>query len=135
MGFPEHCQHSLKPTLSYYFLPLYLTRVCFLQQDYELGMHAATLFLQNKANISSIAITEINEIKNWYKICIHCQSVKQQQLQQQSQQSQQQQQSQQSQQSQQQQQSQQSQQLQQPQQLQQQQQLQQSKTKTNLQFI
>ena len=28
IGFPLHCQYSLKPTLSYHFLPKFLTKIC-----------------------------------------------------------------------------------------------------------
>jgi predicted O-methyltransferase YrrM len=47
IGFPVHCQYSLKPTLSYHFLPKFLTRLCYTFNDYKLGEAASELFLRN----------------------------------------------------------------------------------------
>jgi hypothetical protein len=47
IGYPEHCQYSLKPTLSYYFLPNYLSRLCYEFNDYDLGLEACNLFLKH----------------------------------------------------------------------------------------
>lgn len=33
IGYPLHCQYSLKPTLSFHFLPRYLTQLCGIQQQ------------------------------------------------------------------------------------------------------
>ena len=64
IGFPLHCQYSLKPTLSYHFLPKFLTKICYDLNDYELGKEAAYFFLQNnKPSDDSYA-----EVSSWYNI-------------------------------------------------------------------
>ena len=64
IGFPLHCQYSLKPTLSYHFLPKFLTKICYDLEDYELGKDAAYFFLKNnKPSDDSYA-----EIASWYNI-------------------------------------------------------------------
>lgn len=47
IGFPIHCQYGLKPTLSYHFLPKFLTRLCYTFDNYKLGQQASELFLAN----------------------------------------------------------------------------------------
>jgi predicted O-methyltransferase YrrM len=64
IGFPVHCQYSLKPTLSYHFLPKFLSKICYELKDYELGKQAAELFLKN--NLPNADSYE--EIMSWYKI-------------------------------------------------------------------
>jgi hypothetical protein len=64
IGFPQHCQYSLKPTLSFYFLPKFLSRVCYQLNDYQLGLEASELFLlHNKENTE-----DYNELFSWYNI-------------------------------------------------------------------
>lgn len=64
IGFPIHCQYSLKPTLSYHFLPIFLCKICYTLQEYGLGKQAAELFL--KHNLPNAECYE--EIVSWYKI-------------------------------------------------------------------
>ena len=64
IGFPIHCQYSLKPTLSYHFLPKFLCKICYELNEYELGLKAAELFLKN--NLPNADSYE--EITSWYKI-------------------------------------------------------------------
>ena len=64
IGFPLHCQYSLKPTLSYHFLPKFLTKICYDLNDYELGKEAAYFFLQNNKPSDD----SYNEIVSWYNI-------------------------------------------------------------------
>jgi hypothetical protein len=47
IGYPEHAQHSLKPTLSFYYLPRYLCELCYIFKDYKLGIETCTFFLKN----------------------------------------------------------------------------------------
>ncbi len=47
IGFPVHCQYSLKPTLSFHFLPKFLTRVCYHLNEYLLGEEASKFFILN----------------------------------------------------------------------------------------
>ena len=64
IGFPSHCQYSLKPTLSFHFLPKFLCKICYEVNDYELGFKAAELFIKNnQPNADSY-----QEIVSWYKI-------------------------------------------------------------------
>ena len=64
IGFPIHCQYSLKPTLSYHFLPKFLCKICYDLNEYELGLKAAELFLKN--NLPNAESYE--EVVSWYKI-------------------------------------------------------------------
>ena len=64
IGFPEHCQYSLKPTLCFHFLPKFLAKICYELKEYELGLKAAELFLKN--NLPNADSYE--EITSWYKI-------------------------------------------------------------------
>jgi len=64
IGFPVHCQYSLKPTLSYHFLPKFLCKICYALKEYELGKQAAELFLKNNLPNSD----SYEEIVSWYKI-------------------------------------------------------------------
>jgi predicted O-methyltransferase YrrM len=64
IGFPIHCQYSLKPTLSYHFLPKFLCKICYELNEYELGKQSAELFLKN--NLPNADSYE--EIMSWYKI-------------------------------------------------------------------
>ena len=56
IGFPNHTQYSLRPTLSFYYLPLLLSRLCYLVEDYELGEKASSLYLNyvSTPNFSSL---------------------------------------------------------------------------------
>lgn len=69
LGFPSHCQYSLKPTLSYHFIPKFLTRVCYLLQNnkdetFKLGLEASTFFLQNNKSDAE----DYQEMLSWYNI-------------------------------------------------------------------
>jgi hypothetical protein len=64
IGFPKHCQYSLKPTISYHFLPKFLTRVCYDLEDYKLGEEASGFFLLN----NKIDSDDYNEILSWHNI-------------------------------------------------------------------
>ena len=64
IGFPEHCQHSLKPTLSFYFVPKFLAKICFFVNDYTLGYQAVQFFLQHNPPTAD----NWNEIISWQNI-------------------------------------------------------------------
>jgi hypothetical protein len=54
VGYPIGSQYSLKPTLSFHFLPKFLTEVCYFFEDYQTGFAAAQFFLtNNQANCDS----------------------------------------------------------------------------------
>ena len=66
IGFPIHCQYSLKPTLSYHFLPKFLCKLCYDMKDYITGLKSAELFLQyNKPSDDSYS-----EIASWHAIYV-----------------------------------------------------------------
>lgn len=47
LGYPIHAQFSLKPTLSFHFLPKFLTQLCYEEGDWALGLAAAERFLEH----------------------------------------------------------------------------------------
>jgi len=66
IGFPTHCQYSLKPTLSFHFLPKFLTKICYTLEEFELGERCAKFFLlNNKSNAE-----DYQEIASWYQIFV-----------------------------------------------------------------
>jgi len=66
IGYPIHCQYSLKPTLSYHFLPKFLTQLCYEFIDYQLGEKCSRLFLENNNPDADM----YNIIASWYKIFV-----------------------------------------------------------------
>jgi len=65
IGYPIHCQYSLKPTLSYHFCPKFLTKTCYINEDYKLGEEVALFYLKhNSKNLDNTYY----EIDSWYKI-------------------------------------------------------------------
>jgi predicted O-methyltransferase YrrM len=64
IGFPIHCQYSLKPTISFHFLPKFLCKICYSLNDYKLGLQSAELYLQNNNHTAQ----DYDEIESWYKI-------------------------------------------------------------------
>jgi len=64
VGYPVHCQYSLKPTLSFHFLPKFLTFICYEMEDYILGEKAALLFLQKNDKNGD----DYEKILDWYLI-------------------------------------------------------------------
>lgn len=64
IGYPIHCQYSLKPTLSFHYCPKFLTLMSYKQQKFEIGYEASKLFLQhNQPDAESY-----DEITSWNKI-------------------------------------------------------------------
>jgi tetratricopeptide (TPR) repeat protein len=66
IGYPSHCQYSLKPTLSFHFLPKFLVRCCFHSsiEDFKLGQQVAEFFLTNNPPTAD----DYQEILSYYKI-------------------------------------------------------------------
>ena len=64
IGYPIHRQYSLKPTLSYHFLPKFLTRTCYHILDNKLGEQSAEFFLKNNKPTAD----DYNEVVSWYNI-------------------------------------------------------------------
>lgn len=68
IGYPVHTQFSLKPTLSFYYLPKFLAQLCYIFQDYKTGLECCELFLKHNTNPSDI---EYINITSWYSIYKH----------------------------------------------------------------
>ena len=66
IGYPLHCQYSLKPTLSYHFLPKFLTQLCYEYGNNTLGEKCARLFLDNNPPTADTYPV----IESWYKIFV-----------------------------------------------------------------
>ncbi len=64
IGFPHHAQYSVKPTLSYFFLPHMLSRICYSLGEYKLGLEASKYFLLNNKKDSK----EFEEVNSWLSI-------------------------------------------------------------------
>ena len=47
LGYPIDCQYSLKPTLSFHFVPYFLTEICYYMNDTIIGEESAIFFLKN----------------------------------------------------------------------------------------
>ena len=67
VGYPINSQYSLKPTLSFHFLPKFLTELSYYFGEYELGLSAAKLFLTS-SKFNSPKGESWNLMYNWYKI-------------------------------------------------------------------
>jgi tetratricopeptide (TPR) repeat protein len=64
VGYPAHAQYSLKPTLSFHFLPKFLPLLCYMFEDFSLGLRATTLFLEhNKPDADQYVV-----MVSWHKI-------------------------------------------------------------------
>ena len=65
IGYPIHCQYSLKPTLSYYYLPKFLAELSFMFQNESLGKECCDLFFSKNSEDNSV---EYYTMKCWNKI-------------------------------------------------------------------
>ena len=64
IGYPINSQHSLKPTLSFHFLPKFLVELAYKLGDFKLGEKAAKLFLiKNKPNSDYYSV-----MHSWHNI-------------------------------------------------------------------
>ena len=63
IGYPIEKQYSLKPTLSFYFLPKFLTELCYLFKDFNLGLDVCKYYFENNKT-SDIH----NMMISWYNI-------------------------------------------------------------------
>ena len=67
IGYPINSQYSLKPTLSFHFLPKFLTEICYFMEDYVLGLKASELFLSS-SKYNTPTSDGWNLISNWNRI-------------------------------------------------------------------
>ena len=66
-GYPVHCQYSLKPTLSFHFLPKFLSQLCYEFEDFKMGEQCSRLFLEkNKPGDDQYEV-----IASWYQIFVN----------------------------------------------------------------
>lgn len=71
IGYPLHCQYSLKPTLSYRYLPKFLTELCYTFNKYSLGEEAAALFLKHNSIYNESPGDECYDVVvSWYNIFV-----------------------------------------------------------------
>ena len=66
IGFPVHTQFSLKPTLSYYFVPKFLSHLCYMKKDFKTGEECSRLFLEKNNPTDS----EYSTMQSWYEIFV-----------------------------------------------------------------
>jgi predicted O-methyltransferase YrrM/tetratricopeptide (TPR) repeat protein len=66
IGYPIHCQYSLKPTLSYHFLPKFLAQLCYEFKNYVLGEQCSRLFLEKNGTDADQYVV----IASWYAIFV-----------------------------------------------------------------
>jgi len=67
IGYPIHTQYSLKPTISYHFLPNFLTQLCYEFRDFKLGEECAKLYL-DKTEYNDPKSMEYRIIKDWHQM-------------------------------------------------------------------
>jgi tetratricopeptide (TPR) repeat protein len=67
LGYPVHCQYSLKPTLSFFFLPKFLVEVCYYMKDFELGLSVSDFFLYHNQEGKTDEIAHYT-MTRWKKI-------------------------------------------------------------------
>jgi len=87
IGYPLHRQYSLKPTLSYYYLPINFVPLCYKNKNYTVGEECCKLFLDNVIRIKNQILKNIDNdeqlfnynyklINEWYKIFIYLNKMK-----------------------------------------------------------
>ena len=76
LGYPEHCHYSLKPSLYFYFLPKFLSYLCYIHNDFITGKKCSELFLEkNKSYLEGVIPfkecfkeNDYRTMKSWYDI-------------------------------------------------------------------
>jgi predicted O-methyltransferase YrrM len=59
IGYPIHAQFSLKPTLSFHFLPKFLAPLCYDNKNWQLGLDACNLYMaHNKPDADQYAVMQ-----------------------------------------------------------------------------
>lgn len=64
LGFPQHRQFSLKPTLSYHFLPRFFSELCYKFKDWEFGLASSKRFIEH----NKVGDEYYDVMKSWYNI-------------------------------------------------------------------
>lgn len=71
IGYPIHCEFSLKPTLSFFFLPKFMAELCYTYaKDYTLGRQVSELFLTKNGPVDKKGepVLEYMTMSQWYSI-------------------------------------------------------------------
>ena len=72
LGYPVHTQFSLKPTLSYHFLPKFLAPLCYEFDNPSLGLQACQRFFEKKLKIPNQEVDEgVDLMKSWLGVFQH----------------------------------------------------------------
>lgn len=66
IGYPLHCQYSMKPTISFHYVPKFLSELCYQFGDYETGEKCCKTFLDSKI----LKNEYLKEMQSWYNIFI-----------------------------------------------------------------
>ena len=74
IGYPVHRQYSLKPTLSFHFLPKFLSKICYQFKEYKLGLECCELFLQHNSSLDE-GYSEVIDWYNIYKLLVEFQPI------------------------------------------------------------
>ena len=72
LGYPIHAQFSLKPTLSFYFVPKFLCEICYFVKDFQTGLQSARFFLENNKKDDEY----YSAMENWYIIFLNLVNMK-----------------------------------------------------------
>jgi len=64
LGYPETSQYSLKPTITYLYIPRYLTELCYLLNEFSIGIQVCKFYFTN----NSINSEFWNLMENFYRI-------------------------------------------------------------------
>jgi len=64
IGYPIHAQFSLKPTLSFHFLPKFLIPLCYEFKNWKLGYEASKLFMENNKPETD----QYSVMQSWFSI-------------------------------------------------------------------
>ena len=64
IGYPIHCQYSLKPSISYFYIPKFLAELSFVFDNVKLGLECCKLFLENNKD----GVVEYYVMQSWNKI-------------------------------------------------------------------
>lgn len=67
IGYPINSQYSLKPTLTFHFLPKFLAELCYYFEDYNTGKSACELFLTS-SKYNGPGKDSWNTMTSWYRI-------------------------------------------------------------------
>ena len=72
LGYPIHAQFSLKPSLSYHFLPKMLAPLCYEFDNSSLGLQACQRFFEKKLKIPNQEVDEgVDLMKSWLGVFQH----------------------------------------------------------------